>query len=1109
MIPTSNSSSLDIPPTIPGKASPSSRLKVRLCFVAFVLVSVLGGDLSAAESTEESLAAYADAANFQTNGAIELAIEGWKKFLDKYPDDDMASKAAHYLGVCYMQRENPDYSAAADAFETALQDKEYELREESLANQGWCHYACAGDGPRRDQQRLKKTMQTFAMLRKENPRSEFLDRALFYSGEAAYGLGDKKQAIKLYNDMLALPSAKESPLRCDALYARGIAYEEVDQFDQAVASYQQLLSSCENNDLATDVHLRLGDVMIARKDFDAAAKSFTESLKTAQSDEDKSYAVFRQAYALVQGGKPDEAAKQYDRLLKEFSKSPYAASATLAAGQSLYRAGKSDEAADRFRKVLEQNSPAAATEAAHWLTRIELAKNNSPAAVAIARKQLSAGAEGDYAVDLKLDLAEALAIDPKTIGESVTVAEEVYRSAPQDPLAPRALYNAAFSAMQTNQYDKSLSLANEFLKKFQQDELRSDVRFIAAESQLLTGKLDDAADSYQQLLKEVPPTDNLQRPLWVLRAGTTLNAAKKFDDAIALLKREYKTISAAPQQAEAQFLVGQAHLMSKRPDEAAKSFGRSRDADPNWPRADEASLLQGTAFYSAGDRDQAKKVWQAIVSSGKNLRMVDQARYKLAQLASTTGDFAGAVELYDSILSNDQDKGLIPYARYGRAWSLMQSGDHQKALPSLQQILSETPNHPVGDDALLARGITNRHLEDYESARKDLDQYLALKPTGTNLGHALYELALIDQKQKKPGQAAKRLQELVDQVPDYPSMEKVLYELGWSLREAGDEQNAEKRFAELVSKYPNADVTPEAAYFVAQQQYAAMKWKVAASNFSIAAEKTKDQALSEKSLYRLGWSKFKLDDFGGAQSAFEQQAKKHPDGELAVDALMMVGECAFKKPEYKQALEAYELAREHIRKNDENSKTIRDAAERQVRELVLLHGGQSSAQLKQWDQAIEWYDELKERFPATTYLPQVFYETGFAYQQKNDSTSALKYFSQVAEKYRSEIGARARFMMGEIHFGDKSFDKAIPEFQRVMYGYGAEKAPAEIKNWQAKSGFEAGRCSELLMQTARTDKARNSSRDFAIKFFTYVTQKHPGHELAKKSTERLEALRRP
>ena len=192
-------------------------------------------------------------------------------------------------------------------------------------------------------------------------------------------------------------------------------------------------------------------------------------------------------------------------------------------------------------------------------------------------------------------------------------------------------------------------------------------------------------------------------------------------------------------------------------------------------------------------------------------------------------------------------------------------------------------------------------------------------------------------------------------------------------------------------------------------------------------------------------------------------------------------------PQFKHTI----VGRQRIRSKNESAQSIRDQAERQVRELTLLHGGQSAAQLKRWQEAIQWYDELTQRFPATVYLPQAAYEKGFAYQQLGDTNRAVKLYAQVANNYRNEIAARARFMMGEIYFGNRQYDAAIPEFQRVMFGYGAEKAPDEIKNWQAKSGFEAGRCSESLMQQAKTPAAKAKAKKFANDFFQYVISKHP------------------
>ncbi len=1075
---------------------------IALLLSAFVTVSTVRGQ----ESSEQSMAAYADAANFQTGGAIDLAIDGWKKFLANYPDDPKASNAAHYLGVCYMQQETPDYGAASDAFARALRDKKYELREESLANQGWCLYASAGEGEQQDRKRLQSALETFATLRSENPESRYLDRALFYSGEAAYGMGQAAKAIEFYDQLLAMPAAKESPLRCDALYARGVAYEELQQYDKAIASYKQLLGSCERGELVTDVRLRIGDLMILRKQFPEAIESFAAAFESTDSEKDRSYALFRQAYALVQANRPGDAAGKYEQLLAEFPESLYAAAATLASAQSSYRSGNIDQAAERFTRVLSQNNPVAATEAAHWLARIEISKGNAGEAEKICRRQLAAGSEGEFAMSLRLDLAEALSMVPKTVAESMVLFEKAYRDSPQDPLAPRALYNAAFSALQTGQPEKALNLAIEFIDKFPQDTLAADIQFITAESQLQTGKTAEAAATYRRLLASTDH-DNLQRPVWILRAGATCNAAGQYDDTVALLTEELSRLKQPTQQAEAQFLIGQADLLAGRAADAAAAFSASRKLDSDWARADEAFLLAGQAMLAAGNKEGAIGTWRQLIEASPNTRMADQARYKLAQLASGDGDFSQAVKQYDAILSSKKDPALMPYALYGKGWSSIQLGNYDAALAALDQMLRENEQHPVRQDAILARGITLRNLDRLDDAKSDLESFLATQPTGTNLGHALYELALIDQKQKKPGKAAERLQRLVNEVPDYPSMDKVLYELGWSHRESGNDDAAVKQFTILINRYGRTPLAAEAAYFVGQKLYAAGDWNQAAKQFQIAAESTDDTELSEKAYYRLGWSHFKADEHERAEDAFQKQATKHAGGKLVLDALMMIGECRFKQSNFKDALAAYEIARQQIRKSNDTASAIRDPAERQVRELVLLHGGQSAIQLKQWQQGIDWLAELRERFPATTYLPQVFYETGFAYQQRGDNANALKFFSEVANNYRNEIAARARFMMGEIHFGQQQFDEAIPEFQRVMFGFGAEKAPDRIKNWQAKSGFEAGRCSELLVQKTRTPQSREKALKLAMDFFSYVIEKHPKHELVAKSRERLEALK--
>ncbi len=1059
-----------------------------------------------AEYNEKAMALYADAANFQTNGATDLAIEGWKKFLESYGDDPYASKAAHYLGVCYMQQEKPDYNAACEAFEKSVQDKKSEVREESLVNLGWCQFAAAGEGEKQDPKRLQSALDTFRMFLKEKPTSKFADRALFYGGEAAYTLGDAKGAIELYDRLIAMESAKDSPLRCDTFYARGVALEELQKLDDAVTSYRQLIDGCKDERLINDARVRVGDVYIVQKKFAEAVKAFAEV--AAGKGKDVPYALVRQAFAHVQANQPQEAAALYERLLTEFPDSQFTAAATLASAQSIYRAGDLVEATKRFQRVISQKDPQSATEAAHWLATIALKQGKPQEAIDVAKKQLDSGATGAFATSLRLDLAEAMMSIPERVADAQKAYQAFFTELPDDPQAPRALYNAAFAAMQLGDSAVATQLADDFLNRFKDSSLTPDVRYIVAESKLMGGAPAEAAEAYQALLADPATATNVQRPLWVLRAGMAIYLAGKHDDAIKLLDEQVAATAPISQRAEAKYIVGASHLAAGRPDKAAEALKASVVADAKWLKADEAMLLLGQSQLASGKEDEARKTWETLATSFPTSTKAAQARYRTAQLTAKAGKHDVAASLYAAIVSANVDPPLTPFALYGEGWNWLQNGRPSEALKPLERVVKEFPSHPIRDESLLALGISLRTLGKADEAAQQLKTVLTEVPEGINRGHALYELALIDQQQKRPAEAAKQLEQLVASVPNYPSMDKVLYEWAWSLKESSQDDKAEATFGQLIEKFPDNPLTAEGHYFIGQRRYSKEQWKEAVDSYRNAVKFAKDKELVEKSLYRLGWALFKMGDFKASGEAFARQSTEFTDGKLYSDALLMVAENEFKQGRFEQAFAAYLVARKRIEAKDESAKNLPDGPERQIRELVFLHGGQSAAQMKKWPEAIAWYGELQKRFPESSYLPQSIYETGFAHQQNGNDTEALKYFETVSSQYRNEAAARARFMMGEIYFGKNELSKAIPEFQRVMYGYGAENAPTEIKNWQAKCGFEAGRCAELLIQSASDPVRREKAAAIAKDFFKFVVEKHPKHELAAKSQERLDVLNR-
>ena len=222
---------------------------------------------------------------------------------------------------------------------------------------------------------------------------------------------------------------------------------------------------------------------------------------------------------------------------------------------------------------------------------------------------------------------------------------------------------------------------------------------------------------------------------------------------------------------------------------------------------------------------------------------------------------------------------------------------------------------------------------------------------------------------------------------------------------------------------------------------------------------------------------------------------------MKIPALFMSGECEFKRDQFDGALEFYKQAREALEQVSD-----RKSIPNQVQVLTYLHGAQCLREAKNWGEMEKWLQVILEKYSDSGYMAQTTYELAFCYQNQNKTNEAIKAYSDVADKYRTEIAARSRFMLGELYFAQRDFAKAIPEFQRVMYGYGGESATPEIKNWQARSAFEAGRCSEVLIADLSGDKKARAVR-IASDFYQYVVDKHSGHELNEKAKSRLAALK--
>lgn len=1059
-----------------------------------------------AKSSQEALGVYSDAASFQNNKAFKLAAEEWEKFLKQFPNDPLAGKARHYLGICLMQEQ--EYAGAVEAFQIVVSKYPvFELTEEAYLQLGWCTQQLAKQG------QAELYAKSAAILREQlkkfpSGKGKRADQALFFLAESLYYDNKKDEAIPVYQAVVK--DHKESTLRADALYALGTALEDLGKHRDAGDVYEQFLSEFAKHTAASEVRMRKAETVLqtalaaqsagrveeARPLLAQAEKMFLEAAKIekfAAAD----YATWRAAFTAFQREDFDRAADLYAAIPNRFPRSTHAGSAVVAAGRSYFRAGKLPQAIEWLNKAVaagNDDSP----EAAHWLARVHLRGGRPAEAEQAARGMIAKAGDGPFAVQLQMDMADAIWELPDRQPEALQLYAEIAERHPDDQRAPRALYSAAFAALRVRQYELGARHAAAFLEKYGKDALVPDVKHVAAECHLNQKDYEAAAAVYSDLI--ATQKDHPDAELWRVRLGESLFRQKKHEEVVATLARELPRLKNPAHQADAYYLIGSSQLALDRLEDASKALQAALGADPQAPQADETLLTLARVQRRMNQLDAARQTVAKVIQDYPQSGSRDRAHFLLGEYSSAAGEFTEAIPQYDRVLVDFATSSYVPASLYGKGWAQLKSKDYRGAGESFSKILADHSQHALAADAQFARGMSRRLEGQAAAAVADIQAYLKTNPPLPQQSDARLELGLAQVAAQDYAAARKALESILAENPKYASIDRVMYELAWAMKSDDKADDAIAMFGKLAASHPESEHAAEAFHHVGEYQYQKGAYLESLKSYGEAKRAGRPAEIAEKATHKLGWACYQLKRYDEALKEFDEQLANFSDGALATDGAFMKGECLFKLEKYDEALAAYEGTRDAIQ-----SEKVADV----VKVLLQLHAGQSAAQLNKWQKSLDWLATIPDQFPDSQFVAEALFERGRARQNLDQLDESMADYEKAATKSRGGVGARSRFMLGEVRFAQKEFDLASKEFQKVMFGFGGEAAPDDVKNWQAKAGFEAGRCAEVQIKDAKDGAVKTKLISDAKKFYGYVVSKHAKHELVAQAKQRLETLQKP
>ena len=442
-------------------------------------------------------------------------------------------------------------------------------------------------------------------------------------------------------------------------------------------------------------------------------------------------------------------------------------------------------------------------------------------------------------------------------------------------------------------------------------------------------------------------------------------------------------------------------------------------------------------------------------------------------------NFVAALADYAKVSTEWPEHPLAPYADYRAATIMMKDNQLEAAANAFAKLVTAHPDHALASEAQLAQATCLERAGKAEAALAALGKMDANDPRvalarGTSLA-----------SQEKWDQAIRVLKSAATASGDFIDRDRAWYELAWAYREAGKTDESRQAFAKLASELPDSPLAAEATFRIGESLYEAEEYAEAVESFGTAIAKSTDNAgLNEKAQHLAGWAQFKQGDHAAAVTSFADQLETHPNGQLASDAKWMLGEVHFAAEQYEKALDAYKSA--------SDTKPSAEA----LAPLGLLHAGQAAGQLEKWQDAINWLGLANDRHPDYEGRSEIDCELGWALTKLGKPDEAMPLLVKVADRDTSPVGARARFLTGELQFAAKQYEEAVRSFFKVAYGYGDREAPEAFHSWQAESLFEAARCLEQL--------DRGSA---ASKLYAELVERFPQQSKAKLAEQRLAELK--
>lgn len=1079
--------------------------------------------LRAQEAADPALELYYSANAAYNRALYPIAITSYTDFLNRYGTHEKAPLARYGLGLSQFALKQYDKGAVEFAKLLELNPLDPKIERDRLI---LLHAQCLLNSGKKDdalnrliaaepamkpgvhrtgalaaladlffsKQDWSNTILWSQKVRDSQPTPAQSIRAGYQEGFAQYKSAKVPEAIAVLDkarSVAAIAEDKEWMTRIELLLSE--CHLATPALDKAETALQAALAGLSGRE-AADVQYRLATVRFAREKWAEAQADYEAFLKAivAESKDDPRIreAQFHVARCLMERGEKGPAEGAFGRLLDV--EDEVAARAFLWRGR-LY----SRDAGRGNRYGVAANSLAQALDK-KWYQQGFPAKPGETPSTIVAD------------IDFELASARMLQDQPKW-DEALALLVRIGQKKPDYRHMPAVLSQQAICQHKLGQFPASLATTTAFLNAHATDALAGDVRFLHAENMFMLEKYAEATAAYQAFL--VADATHAKRLAAEFRLAQILHHQQQFE---ASNKLAIPLLAKAPEGelfSQLAFVVGDNHFRSGKWVECIKPFESFlakymvRPTQPDrpaqltrGPNVDTALVELAVASANIDKKPDAVLYLNTLVNGySVDSPHLPLALAELGKLQYEAGQLDAARRALETFVQLHAEKKHVAFQKaddevgrvnYYLGWvdaaqkRHVDAAEHFRIAAANSRGRKGVDGTPMESDAALQQGIALIDAKEYLKAAEHLQGVVNRYGDHPHKDLVAYYAGLAYARAEKWPQAAAFFQRVVEGRPDAPFADKATYEWAWCERAQGRKPQAIERYNLFLTRYAASDLATKVQSELAELNLDAGGQDAVIAKLTAAIKEAGDPKLAFDLRYQLASAHFKKQDYESAAPMFEALIAEAKDSPLLPSILFQAGESRLALTETVPAREHYLAA------------TLVKNVPKELAESILLRLGETQNITGQHKEAEASYRRFLGGYRESPWTRNAQYGLAFALEKQENYPQAIGEYTRLLpesgdkQPKMDKWAVQARYQIGECHFNQQEYDKAMAAF--ISVDTNAKGYP----DWQAKAVLEMGRI--LLAQGKQPD---------ALARMKEVLQRFPETKAAVVAQKYLDDLR--